>query len=472
MPKIKVYSGDKYAEIDVNNGTLLSDALLAEGFYVDHPCGGKGKCGKCTVNVDGKELLSCTYPVRNDIVVHLPVTSEIISVTGADQTGAVGKNLVLCLDIGTTTLALALVNCDTKKIISVVTATNPQRAFGADVISRIDHCNKNGITELHSTLAFAVSTLIDRLLNDFSIDKVDKMYVSGNTTMLHTFLGVNCTSLGVAPYTPVFIDEKTVDAKSINLDRVKYITTLQGISAFVGADIVAGLGYVGMPENGRYNLLIDLGTNAEIVLFDQNITYATAAAAGPCFEGANISCGMTATNGAISAYFADGTFDVIGNNEPKGLCATGLIDFVAEMIRNETIDESGFIEDDELQVAFGVTLTQKDIREFQLAKSAVNSAILCLLNKAGISFDDVDKMYVAGGFSASINKNNAAYVGLIPAQLVEKFVAVNNSSLLGTVKKATENTNLNAFTDRAEYVDLSADPNFSDLFFENMAFEN
>ena len=222
-----------------------------------------------------------------------------------------------------------------------------------------------------------------------------------------------------------------------------------------------------MPQKGKYNLLIDLGTNAEIVLYSREKAVCTAAAAGPCFEGANIRCGMGAEDGAIWAYEKD-EIKTIGNAPAKGICGTGFIDIVASLLENESIEESGYMEED-FYLTEEVYLCQADVRQFQVAKSAVCSAVLTLMEKLGVGFEDLEEVYLSGGFSGKINIQNAVKVGLLPAKLMEKCIAVKNSSLLGTAKFAYEKNDLSAYLD-AEYVDLSADPHFSDRFVDNMLF--
>lgn len=449
-----------------NDGTLLSDIFIKSGKSVDHPCGGKGTCKKCVVTVNGKEELSCQYIIKSDISVSLPDRDDIISETGANETGKITYNLCYALDIGTTTLALALVSLDEGKIIKVITRTNPQRTFGADVMTRIDYCRKNGVEKINSLLISEINLMI----SDMSNETIEKLYVSGNATMLHLFFGIDCSSMGVAPYTPVFLESKCEKAESLGINGVETVESLPSIAAFVGSDIVAGLNYTGMPEKGKHNLLVDLGTNAEIVLFSQKSALCTAAAAGPCFEGANISWGMSATDGAVYAY-SKNSVKTVGDAPAKGICGTGLVDIIAELISNETIDETGFMECESVEIAEGVSVNQADIRQYQLAKSAVYSAILTLLQMKNVSFDEIEKMYISGGFSAKINIENAVKTGLLPKDLAQKCVAVNNSSLLGTVKYAYEKNNIAIYTDNSTYVDLSANPAFSDLFIENMMFE-
>ena len=448
----------------VNDGTLLSDVLIRLGKSVDHPCGGRGTCRKCLVTVNGKEELSCQYIIRSDITVTVKNSSEIYSETGAEETNVITDNLCYALDIGTTTLALALVSLDENKIIKVITRTNPQRTFGADIMTRIDYCSKNGVEELQKALI----TEFNSMISEFDLQHIGKLYVSGNATMLHLFFGIDCSAMGVAPYTPVFLERKAEKAKSLGIIGVETVESLPSIAAFVGADLVAGLNYIGMPENGKHSLLVDLGTNAEIVLFSEKSALCTAAAAGPCFEGANISCGMSATDGAVYSYSANG-IKTIYDTPAKGICGTGLIDIIAYLLDNKTIDETGYMEDD-FEVADGVYINQADIRQFQLAKSAIYSAIIALFQAKNVSFDEIENLYISGGFSAKINVENAAKAGLLPKELKNKCIAINNSSLLGTVKYACEKNDLAVYIDKSTYVDLSSDPTFSDLFIENMLF--
>lgn len=446
-----------------NDGALLSDVIMQSGGRVSHPCGGKGLCKKCLVEVNGKDVLSCQYTVHSDITVTYDGETEIISETGAVATAQKSENLCLALDIGTTTLALVLVSVDSGNIIRVTTKNNPQRVFGADVMSRIEYCRKNGIDALQQPLIDVVNYMISEL----DAEGLD-IFVSGNATMLHTLLGVDCSSIGVAPYTPSFLESKTLSGEALGLN-VRVAVTLPSIHSFVGADIVAGMNYVGFPQEGEYNLLVDLGTNAEIALFDKGGVICTSAAAGPCFEGASISCGMSASDGAVYAY-RDGKAETVGNMPAKGICGTGLVDIVAELLKNGTLDETGFMEAESFPIADGVEITQADVREYQLAKSAVYSAILTLIKEKGITPDDIENVFISGGFSAKINIRNAAATGLLPQELEEKCIAVNNSSLLGTVKYACEKNDLAPILNNARYTDLSQSADFSDLFIKNMMF--
>lgn len=450
--------------VPVKSGTRLSDVL-----NIEKPCGGHGRCGKCRVRVNGRDELACRYVIDSDVTVETYEMGEILSETGTQARGEVTEHLCYALDIGTTTLALALVSLDEKQAIKVITATNPQRMFGADVMTRIETCRRETVKPLHDVLIAE----INRMIASFDVPCVDTMYVSGNVTMLHTFFGVDCTSIGVAPYTPAFLESKAATAESLGITGVKNVISLPSIDSFVGADIVAGLHLVGMPENGKYHLLIDLGTNAEVALYSRESGVATAAAAGPCFEGASISCGMSATKGAISAFslnYGHASYQTVTDGEAVGICGTGLIDIVAELLKNGIIDETGYMDED-YRIAGDVYLSCEDVRQYQLAKSAVCAAILSLMKTEGIEFADVSHMYISGGFSAKINIANAVSTGLLPRELAHKTAALNNSSLQGTIRYACNGGDLSRFCERIRYVDLSSNAYFSDLFVKNMMFE-
>ena len=449
------------------DGELLSEILIRNGKSTPHPCGGKGTCRKCKVLVDGREELSCQYRVRGDVSVSLFLQGEILSETGVIVHGECTENMCLCLDIGTTTLALALVSKDEKNIVKLKTSTNPQCVFGADVMSRINYCQKNGVEKLHSVLI----NKIDEMIEDFNFWKNLDLYVSGNTTMLHTFFGVDCSSIGVAPYKANLLESLTKNGSEIGLKKVGKVISLPSIHSFVGADLVAGMNCIDMPSKDKYNLLVDLGTNAEIVLFSNRSAACTSAAAGPCFEGANISCGMSATDGAIYKFSRkNGQMEIctINKKSPTGICGTGLIDLISELINNE-IDDTGYMEED-YKIYGNIALNQADIRQFQFAKSAVFSAILTLAKMENIDFEQIENAYISGGFSSKINVENAVKIGLLPRFFKGKCIPLNNTSLLGTIKFACEKNDISKFMKNAKYIDLSTNKMFSDLFIKNMTF--
>lgn len=460
MFKVTVNGNLLFAE----EGTLLSAVLAENGIFVEHPCGGKGLCKKCRVRVNGKDELCCAYKINSDITVEIPAQEKTEALEYSKNISIPNENLCLCLDIGTTTLELALVDNEKKEILKTLKALNPQRSMGADFISRIAYGKEKGFSPLQE----CVVSKINAMLLEMGVEHIEKMYVSANTVMLHMFFGENCSSLGVAPYTPVFLESRIAQAKLIGIERVSTIETLPCLSAFVGADVVAGVLFAGLPSKGKYNLLVDLGTNAELVLWSEKGGLCTSAACGPCFEGGNISCGMRATDGAISS-FSEGKMSVIGNTLPKGLCASGLIDVISHLARKGRIDKSGYMAGD-FSIAYGVSLTPEDVREYQTAKSAVFSAIKTLVKEAGVSFEDIENLYICGGFSQGLNIKNAVFTGLLPKELEEKCILSGNTSLSGTVKYALSKASFETDIEKIPYIELANNSFFEEEFIKNMSF--
>ncbi len=371
------------------------------------------------------------------------------------------KTVVQVLDLGTTTLSFTKVNTDTGETTEPKIVANEQFRYGADVISRIEYCKKYSIKAPHETII--------NQINSFLSDDCDTLYVSGNTAMLHILSGKNPKDMATAPYTPVFLEGQKLNGKDIGLN-IKNVVTLPCIHSFVGADLVAGLNQLPKPQDGKYSLLADLGTNAEILLFNKNEVLCTSAAAGPCFEGANISCGMSATDGAICSFFENGTFEVIGNTKPLGICGSGIIDVIAVLIDDGTISDDGNIGTKSFAIGNNISLTQTDIRQYQVAKSAVYSAIIALLKEKNIGFNDIEKLYIAGGFSEKINIANTVKTGLFPLELAQKCTATGNTSLSGTIDYAMGKKEFAKIIDNAQYLNLAENEMFKKLFIENMNF--
>ncbi len=473
MPEVRVNGKPFYASMD----EPLAAVLARLGIPTDHPCGGRGICKKCTVLVDGKPVLSCQYIIRSNVSVEveIPPTIRVPTLEPSPATepwgGLPAEHAALVLDIGTTTMSLFVTDTRTGQLLWGGSANNPQRAFGADVMSRIAYATAHGTEPLTSVLHAEIRRLLDDMVAHCALSPCP-LYVAGNTTMLHLFLGVDPTSMGVAPYTPAFLEEKHLSPEACGLHGVTEVITLPGISAFVGADLVAGLHYVGQPASpDRWRLLVDLGTNAEILLYDQERILCTAAAAGPCFEGACISSGMSASGGAISSYDLDGTYGTIEDIPPTGICGTGLVDAVAVLLERGIVDETGYMEPPVFYLCDSVSLVREDIRQYQLAKAAIRAAIEALIARAGITYDDIESLSIAGGFAAMIHEANAVRTGLLPAELVGRCTSVGNSALLGTARYAHDGTDLDAYIRRATYIDLSSDPVFTEAFMERMLFE-
>ncbi len=462
-----IVKGNATKEMLYEDKTLLSQ-LRDKGVYINAFCGGDRQCNKCKIVVDGKVCLACqTYPKLNQTIETLDYENSNIRVYDANCDNKVG---ILAIDLGTTTIDFTVVNSN-NELIFENKITNPQVVFGADVITRIRNSSDNNLSKMQKCVIDAINRQLEifRLsVNDF---KIEKIVVSGNTTMLHILYNENIDSLGVAPYAPVFLKNRSVLARQLGIDADCRVFTASGISTFVGSDISLGILSVGFAKSGKYNVLIDLGTNAEIAVFNEKVCIATAAAAGPCFEGANISCGMNALNGAIYSIDLNGNCKVIGNVRATGICGTGLIEAVDYLLKKGAIDESGYLTCEEaFSLCDDVKLTQQDIREFQLAKSAIYSALLCLLETQNILKDDIENIYLSGGFSDFLDVVKAINVGLLPKEFEEKYKVVGNSSLEGAIMYAFEKQKIDEFSEKGKYIDLSCDKRFSELFINNMMF--
>ena len=320
-----------------------------------------------------------------------------------------------------------------------------------------------------------INEMMDAVARALGASKLDikKIYAAGNATMLHLLLGVDCSSIGRAPYTPVFLDEKEISAAEIGLCGIESVCLLPSAHSFVGADVMAGLSLISAPENGKYAFFVDLGTNAEIALLSQENLICTAAAAGPCFEGSNIDCGMSAISGAVCSVKIDASgvlAETVDGGKAKGICATGLIDTIYGLLYTDVIDESGYMEDN-FYISKDVYLSPRDVRNFQLAKSAVHSAIEALMAKAEIGCGEISALYISGGFAKKLSVTKAAAVGLIPRALAGKCRVIEDSCINGVIKYALGEKDADLLAEKAEYFDLSADGVFTAKFIENMNFE-
>jgi uncharacterized 2Fe-2S/4Fe-4S cluster protein (DUF4445 family) len=399
-------------------------------------------------------------------------------------------------DIGTTTLALALLDMRTGAIAARFSAVNRQRAWGVDVLSRIQCANDGGLAALSGSIRDQMSEGIAALCREVGIGAgaIRKIAVAGNTTMLHLLLQLSCRTLGCAPFTPVTLDMVTLAARELFAgDFCCETALLPGISTYVGADITAGLLFAGIPGTARPRVFMDIGTNGEVALIDrrkggkEGRILCAATAAGPAFEGGNIRWGTGSVPGAICrARFQDGAFvcSTIGNRPPTGICGSAVIDIVYEGLKYGLIDPSGRLHKECLPPSGDIVLAQtedgqdivfcqKDVRELQLAKSAVRTGLDALLGHAGLGYDDIETLYLAGGFGFNLNLESGAGIGLIPEVLRPKVSLVGNSALGGTVAflldPAYEKT-ARRIVGQAEEFSLPQDPYFNRHFIDNLSF--
>lgn len=384
----------------------------------------------------------------------------------------------IAIDIGTTTLVGHILDLTDGSDIDSYSTENPQLPYGADIISRINFIihNPDGLQILRDRLIKTLIEIIQNLCkkNNINLNDVYALSITGNSVMTHIFLGVTPENIAFSPFVPVFRNMMILDSRDIfgNLFNAKvYVFPL--ISGYVGGDVVAGIIATNLLNEKGNIMLIDIGTNGEIVLKSKDALFACATAAGPAFEGSNISHGMIAKNGAICHVWLEGTvkFEVIGNMEEKGICGSGLLDAISVMLDLRIIDLTGrFIKGEEFCLG-RVKITQKDVREFQLAKSAIRAGIEVLLNEAGITYKDIDKIYVSGSFGSYLNKKNAIKTGLLPNIPLEKIILVGNSAI-GGAKMILLNRFLmkdaEKIKEEVNYVDLSSDKKFQEKFIKYM----
>ena len=510
MNKINIWRQGQSHLAAANPGETLYDVLSKQNIKIPAPCGGNGTCGKCVVNSSEGEILSCqTFAADvTDVYLDSPDEKALIVLDSYDsqrpfesnRTGSYG----IAIDIGTTTIALEMVRQGTvpypsqlgelgnyplshSRRIASYSIANSQRSFGADVVTRIRQATQGAQAQLHACISNDITQGIKSLLEKSGVptNEITTVAIAGNTTMLHLLQNMPCDTLGVFPFTPVDINMRHCLFPEVFGDTLSSaeLLILPGISTFVGADIAAGILCCQIPSDPNPNLIIDLGTNGEMALFSPNRTIVTSTAAGPAFEAANISCGTASIPGAIATvrYLPENNvfmYETIDNQPPIGICGTGVVDIAAELVRHSLTDETGRLEepffDKGVELTPGVIFTQKDMREIQLAKSAVRSGIEILLDVAGYGYNDIGKVYLAGGFGHRINMDSAVTLGLIPPKLAGKIVTVGNTSLGGAAhvllsKKAE--TDIKALASQAEEVNLSTHPRFNDLFMEHMMFE-
>lgn len=520
---VSVFRNGETEKLAGSKDESLLQLLVKNDIYISAACGGAGKCGKCKVRfvanpteitpddkvcLSEEELnagwrLSCLAYPETDCIVEIVSGDEsdfeIVS-DYQDQKKNVDSITEdaydIAIDIGSTTIAINLIGKTSKEVCRTYTTINKQRAYGADVISRIQASVDGKGKELQESVQRDLLEGIAAVVEEEGIQpsQVDRIAIAGNTTMGHLLMGYSCESLGVFPFTPVNIGTirvsfeelfGTMAAPESGFENAKIIL-LPGISTFVGADISAGMLACDMDKTDGPCLLVDLGTNGEMAIGRAGRYMVTSTAAGPAFEGGNISCGMGAVKGAICGVtIKDGEVSVetIGDKPAIGLCGTGVLETVFELLQDEIIDETGVLDDDYFDEGFelaktpegeSISFTQKDVREIQLAKSAVRAGLETLLLRFGVTYDDIDKVFLAGGFGYRIDLEKSIGIGLLPEELREKIVAVGNSSLGGAGKYLLEEdapARIEQMMKECEEVALSTDKEFIQFYTDYMFFE-
>lgn len=520
--QVTVCSKEGRRQISCEEGESILAAYRRQGGFVSAVCGGKGSCGKCKIKLvsgalaitsadraafedamlrEGYRLSCLAYP-QTDCVVELCFQDEtgfhtvdqfLLDQAGVKcRTGMDGSanRYGIAIDIGTTTMAAQLADLDSGEILASHSTVNRQRAYGADVISRIEAANGGKGGELQKLVRDDIASLTAALLGqaDVKAAAVRQMVIGGNTTMGHLLMGYPCDTLGAYPFTPVSIGVIRDSCQNVtgSGELACEAILLPGISTFVGGDIVSGLYACGFMESDQVNLLVDLGTNGEMAIGCRDRILVTSTAAGPAFEGGNISCGVGSIPGAICHVHMKSEYQIelgtIGDCPPVGICGTGVIEITAELLKLGLIDETGLLDEEYFEEGFPlavtpdgghIVFTQKDVREIQLAKSAVRAGVETLIRRYGVSYDEIAHVYLAGGFGFKMDRDAAVAAGLFPEELKEKITAVGNSSLAGAVRVLTEEhweDTLGQLVGAATEIALSNDADFNELYMTHMMF--
>jgi len=450
-----------------------------------------------------------TFLRKNDYRVTFVLSdNSVINIEAGDTTL---KSFGLAIDLGTTTIAGTLVDMITGRNLATGAVTNPQNIHGADVISRVNFSmnEAGGLGKLQMLVIDAINSVIENLAVEAGVKtrEIYEISIAGNTIMNHILLGVNPQYVGESPYIPTFRRCQSYSAEELGLTLIPRasVMILPNISGYVGGDITSFILAYDLHKRDKVTLSIDIGTNGEIALGSKNGLVCCSAAAGPAFEGGHIGSGMRAETGAIEKIrLADDSIyiETIENGEPKGICGTGLIDIVAEMLRYELIDESGkivktdkpeaqwhndrivenedgvaytILQANELNNKKPIVLSQRDIRELQLAKAAFIAGIKILLKELNLEESDIGSILIAGAFGTYINKYNAQRIGLFPRHVDPEHIEfVGNAASVGAKrfllsKSARKETD--EIIEVAQYIELAARMDFQEEFASGMFFQ-
>jgi len=488
MYKVDVNQGEYI--FNVPSDSNLLEVLVKKSVLLENPCNGNGTCGKCKVKLSGSSRLSsedvkhlstteinngirlaCRVTVQEDISVELekiPSSYKILEkglmpifdyhpsviIKGDMKYG-------LAVDIGTTTIVMSLIDLPTGNEMATTSLLNSQKKYGQDVLTRISYVldHETGSLEMKNAIVENLNQMILNLVADVDIKlhQIVDMAISANTTMLHFLLAEDVGGIGRAPYKPSFIESKTLLAADvgIKINEHAYIYCLPSVSGYIGSDIVAGCLVSDLAASNETTLFIDIGTNGELVLCHNNQLLSCSCAAGPALEGMNISAGVKAQDGAIEeCRILKETIELstIGGSKPIGICGSGILAIVRELIHHEIITNRGTflklsdIDDTDYRKRHlelegrkrifqlsecGIKVTQSDIRQVQLAKGAIMSGIKVLCERSGISIDDISRVIIAGQFGSHLSESSLIGTGLLPVSTKGKIEYLGNTSKSG-----------------------------------------
>ena len=522
-----------------------------------------GKNDKIGTEITRRQVLACQTEYEEGMTIILPdqysendmaIVDTVINpatVSGkmtenAQEACDNGKEeLATACDIGTTTVACHLLSLKTGRALVTTAYPNIQRSYGADVISRIEAAKSDKLEEMRAAITGQIQQMINECLSRCGREngRIRKLVIAGNTVMCHLFTGLSPESIGRAPFMPQEYFGRNYKGGELGFANVDDIYIMPAVSGYVGGDITSDMLYIDMykttaciqntgvsksdttgqdiltanelqqnrlehdkqdtgklVQREKEMLILDIGTNGEMVLGKSNDYTCCATAAGPAFEGAEIELGMSAVSGAISRVWIENDqiqVEVIGADREKGqtatakgICGSGLIDALCVFLSLGLIDETGrikthrqvsykyhrYLGDDEEEnecifLTYEVYITQDDIRKLQLAKGAVAAGIAVLMRARGLKCDDIGQVFIAGGFGSVLDKHSAAGIGMIPAELVDRTVAIGNAAAGGAMIAATNpnaEKRLDEIAKSMKYIELSSDKNFSDEYIRQM----
>ena len=505
--KITVLEGNDRFELPFEAGDTVLDALQRGGVRSAHaPCGGKGFCKKCNVYVRSEKFcgtcLACTTKAADGMIVEVaPVVrlsfAEDSSATVYPPTQGQTGYAVAC-DIGTVTVVCHLLRLSTGERVASVSGSNAQSIFGANVLSRLQAAAEGHAAELTGLIIHQLNGYILSMCRaaDIAPEELRYLSIAGNTIMEHFAAGLNPAAHGIAPFQPLSSFGEALNARALGFcfDGEAYFCPC--VSGFVGGDITAGMLSAGMADAAEPVLLADLGANSEMILGWDGHFVACTADAGAAFKASLLDKGMTASAGAVAGVdYRDGrlALRVLGDTAPVGVCGSGLIDALGIMYRLNVLDEMGrIVSPDEVapevapligeaegsRVFFltenhRVFITQSDISKFQLAKAAISAGIQILTEECGIRLRDISRVCLAGGFGAFVRPDNAAAIGLIPSELLDRAEKLGNASGAGAISAALSGearAKLQSIRDNVRYINLPTHPSFGDAYVEGMLF--
>lgn len=540
MSKILLRTNKGDVAIVSENHMSILEAMRSKGIDLEAPCGGKGICGKCKVMIESgndekwsdeekkffskEELnlgwrLACIYRPKEDVVVDIreegqnefsflkediEVYEDVSPSLLSNKHLISGQPFGIAVDIGTTTVVASLFSYEMGSIVEEEYAINPQKTYGLDVLSRIEYQNRGEeeLKEIQSKIVACIDLLGYKLAQKagINIQNIGAMTIAGNTSMLHFLLGLKAISLGKYPYKSLVESAVTESFEDIGFEYLKdgKVYVLPPIRGFIGSDISAGILISELDKKEHTTLFIDIGTNGEMVLKTKGKMVCCSCAAGPAFEGANISCGMRAESGAIEfiEIKKDGQIDTktIGEKPAVGICGSAILDVLGELSKVKLIGKTGrlkkpsllseemkgLVGEDDSKRYFEIKRTDKsfklyqsDLRQIQLAKGAIRSGIEAMLLHLELESKDVSEVIIAGQFGKHLRAESLVSAGLLPKEFEDKVKYIGNSSKAGAIACLAHEKwrdEVESIVQDIEYIELSKLEGYDRLFAECLKF--